>query len=257
MTIDPSASIHPTAIVNQGAVVGPNVEIGPFVIIHENVEIGRDSSVGAYCELGISTPLSDGSPLVIRENSTIRSRSTFYEGSSFGSRLITGHGITVREGVSAGENLQIGTLGDIQGTCTIGNYVRFHSNVHIGKHSKIEDFVWIFPFVVLTNDPHPPSDVQLGVIIKRFASIATMSTILPGVEVGEGALVGACSNVGKNVGEHRVVAGNPAEDRGPTERIRLRDGTRRPAYPWTRHFSRGYPEEIVRKWHSEAELSNG
>lgn len=255
MTIHPNASIHHTAIIGDGAEIGADVEIGPFSIVHENVRIGRGSKVGAYCELGVRTPLCDGSPLTIGDYAVIRSRATFYMGSSFGNRLTTGHDVTVREGVVAGENLQIGTLGDIQGDCTIGNFVRFHSNVHIGKQSVVEDFVWVFPFVVLTNDPHPPSDIQLGVTIRRFASIATMSTILPGIEIGEGALVGACSNVGKNVAPHRVVSGNPAEDRGPTERIRLRDGTKRPAYPWTRHFTRGYPDEVVALWHREASAS--
>ena len=48
----------------------------------------------------------------------------------------TGHRVTVREGVKAGSDLQIGTLTDLQGDCTIGNYVRMHSNVHVGKYCK-------------------------------------------------------------------------------------------------------------------------
>ena len=240
--------IHPSAIVGPGATLGDGVEIGPFSIIHDNVELGAGSSVGSHCELGVPTRLSADSPLRIGANSVIRSHSVFYAGSTFGERLTTGHSVTIREKTVAGVNLQVGTLGDIQGDCVIGNYVRFHSNVHIGKHSVIEDFVWIFPYVVLTNDPHPPSEVQIGVTLRKFCAIATMTTILPGEEVGEGALVGAHSNVVKNVEPHRVVSGNPAVDRGATDRIRLRDGTQRPAYPWNTHFTRGYPDEVVRSW---------
>ncbi len=64
----------------------------------------------------------------------------FYEGSLFAEKLITGHRVTVREKTIAGKNLQIGTLSDIQGHCTIGNYVRMRSNVHIGQHSKIGNY---------------------------------------------------------------------------------------------------------------------
>ncbi len=241
-------AIHPSALVSSEARLGEGVEIDPFTVIHGNVEIGAGTKIGGHCEIGVPTPLGDGSPLRIGVNSTIRSHSVFYESSSFGDQLATGHRVTVRENTHAGQGLVIGTLGDIQGHCRIGDYVRFHSNVHVGQRTTIEDFVWVFPYVVFTNDPHPPSEVILGVTIRRFAAIATMSTILPGVTVGEGALVGACSAVTRDVGDHRIAAGNPATDRGPTSTIKLRDGTGRAAYPWTTHFHLGYPESVVAGW---------
>lgn len=63
--------------------------------------------------------------------------------------------------------------------------------MHIGKESKVGNFVWIFPYVVLTNDPHPPSNVTVGCEIGDYAAIATMSIILPGVKVGQHSLIGA------------------------------------------------------------------
>ena len=156
--------------------------------------------------------------------------------------------MTVRERCRAGEGLQIGTLCDIQGHCKIGYHTKLHSNVHIGQGSTIGDFVWIFPYVVLTNDPHPPSEVLEGVTVERYAVIATMSTILPGVTIGEGSLVGACSAVTKDVAPHRIVVGNPAKDRGDTSQVMLRDGTNRAAYPWPTHFHRGYPDWAVVAW---------
>ena len=132
----------------------------------------------------------------------------FYNGSVFGERLITGHRVTVREKTFAGKNLQIGTLGDIQGHCTIGDYVRFHSNVHIGQKSLIGNFVWIFPYVVLTNDPHPPSETLIGVTVCDYAAIATMSVILPGAVVAKGVLVGAHSSLKGETQEDWVYAGS-------------------------------------------------
>lgn len=243
--------IHPTALVAPEARLGRNVSVGPFTIIHPNVEIGDDSEIGAHCEIGHPTARAEGEPLVIGAGALIRSYSLFYEGSSFGERLVTGHRVTVREGVRAGENLQIGTLSDIQGTCAIGNHVRFHSNVHIGQHATVGNYVWIFPYVVLTNDPHPPSDVMLGATVEDFAAVATMSVILPGVTVGRGALVGAHSSVNRDVAADMVVAGSPAKVVCRTEEIKLRDGSGRPAYPWRRHFSRGYPDAAVKAWLEE------
>jgi len=241
-------SIHPTAIVSDQAKLGRDVSIGPFTVIHENVEIGDNVRIEGFCEIGVSNHLSQGKPLVIGSGSHIRSHSIFYEASTFGSGLTTGHRVTVREQTIAGKNLQIGTLSDIQGHCKIGDYVRFHSNVHIGQKSTIGDFVWIFPYVVLTNDPHPPSNVLKGVTVKDFAVIATMSVILPGVTIAKNVLIGAHSSVNRDTEEGMVYAGSPAKAICETSRIRLQDGTGDSAYPWTNHFTRGYPEDVVENW---------
>ena len=192
--------------------------------------------------------------LVIGKNSHIRSHSIFYEGSVFGENLTTGHRVTVREKTKAGRNFQIGTLGDIQGHCEIGDFVRFHSNVHIGQKSRISDYVWIFPYVVLTNDPHPPSNILKGVTIESYVAIATMSVILPGVTIGEGALIGAHSSVSKNVNPDTVVAGSPAKYVCNTDAIKMKDGSNASAYPWRRHFHRGYPPEMIERWIKEFDV---
>ena len=132
-------AIHPTALIGAAASIDPSAEIGAFTVVHDNVEIGARCVVGSHCELGVASDLSDGSPLVVGADALIRSHSVFYAGSSFGEGLVTGHRVTVREGTRAGLNFQIGTLGDIQGHCAIGDYVRFHSNVHVGQHTVIED----------------------------------------------------------------------------------------------------------------------
>jgi len=244
--------IHPTAIVYEGAKLGKNVRIGPFSIVYSNVVIGDGVVIGAHCEIG--HPVFGEiklSPLEIGENSFIRSHSIFYEGSTFGENLITGHRVTVREKTFAGRDMQIGTLSDIQGTCHIGNFVKLHSNVHIGQHSRIEDYVWIFPYVVLTNDPHPPSNVMMGVIVEKYVAIATMSVILPGVTLKEGALIGAHSSVAKDVAPDTVVSGAPAKFICNTDQIKLKDGSGKSAYPWRRHFHRGYLPDAVKQWISE------
>jgi acetyltransferase-like isoleucine patch superfamily enzyme len=252
---DISQHIHPTAIVSEGAILGENVIIGPFSIIHKNVILGEGTVIGSHCEIGHPAHnIEECPPLQIGKNSFIRSHSIFYEGSIFGENLMTGHRVTVREKTTAGRNFQIGTLSDIQGTCEIGDFVKFHSNVHIGQESKIHDYVWIFPYVVLTNDPHPPSNIKIGVTLEKYVAVATMSTILPGVIVKEGALIGAHSCVSKDVKPNTIVAGSPAKFICNTDRIKLKDGSNNKAYPWRRHFHNGYLPETVNQW--IAEFSN-
>ena len=93
--------------------------------------------------------------------------------------------------------------------------------------------------------------MMLGVTLEDFVAIATMSIILPGVTVKSGALVGAHSSVNRSVEPNTVVAGSPAKFICNTDSIKLKDGSGESAYPWRRHFHRGYPEAAVASWVAE------
>jgi acetyltransferase-like isoleucine patch superfamily enzyme len=230
-------------------VIGDRCTIGHYTHIEDDVVIGDDVTIESYCHIGYPTPRAAGEKLVIGADSLIRSHSVLYQGSTLGRGTQTGHHVTVREHTVAGDGWHLGTLCDIQGEVKIGKYVHMHSNVHVGQKAVIGDFVWIFPYTVLTNDPHPPSEGFLdGVTVEDYAVIATMCCILPGVRVGTRSLVGAQSLVSNDVPPDTVVAGVPAQERGPTSRVKLRDATSAPAYPWMRHFHRGYPPDVVADW---------
>ena len=107
----------------------------------------------------------------------------------------------------------------------------------------------IYPFVVLTNDPTPPSNSLLGVNISSYAQISVFSVLLPGVSIGEHALVGAQSTVARDVEPYSLVIGNPAKHVKDVRDIRSRQ-TGEPHYPWPYRFERGMPWEGVKydKW---------
>ena len=243
-------TVHPTAIVSGAARLGANVTIGAFSIVNANVELGDDSVVSSHCVLGeplaaaYATEDYDNPPLTIGRGALIRSGTALYAGSSIGERFECGHRVTIREGAIIGDHCRVGTLSDIQGHCRIGRYVRLHSNVHVGHRSSIADFVWIFPYVVLTNDPHPPSELLIGVTLEEFSVVATMSVVLPGVTVGRDALVGASSLVRKDVPPGTIVAGNPAREVAAVHDVRHRE-TGEPVYPWRYTFDRGMPWEGI------------
>lgn len=245
------AQIHSTAIIDPRAKIGDKVDIGAYSLIHGNVEIGDNVKIGSFCELGVNTPLGSGEPLIIKEKSLIRSHSVFYESSSFGSSLITGHHVVVRENTLAGEGFQIGTFSEIQGDCSIGDFVRFQSNVFVGKKTVIGNYVWVLPYVVFTNDPTPPSDTLIGATIEDFVSIAADSVIMPGVRLGRHSLIAANACVTRDVPPGMLVAGVPARIVSKTQSVVRRDGSGEAAYPWTRHFHRGYPKSVVEKWESD------
>lgn len=97
----------------------------------------------------------------------------------------------IREKTKMGDHCSVGTLSDIQGHATFGDYCRLHSNAHVCQGTKIGNFVYIYPYVVFTNDPTPPSNVYKGVTVGDYSIISTGSIIMPGIKIGENCLVGA------------------------------------------------------------------
>ena len=159
-----------------------------------------------------------------------------------GDHFQTGHYVMIREQSQIGHHVSVGNYSDIQGHVRIGNYVRFHSNDRIEQFSQIDDYVWIFPGVELTNDPTPPSEELLGVHVHSFAIIAAQATVLAGREIKSDSLVGAGAVVTKDVEPYTVVVGNPAHVVADVRDIRNKV-TGEPVYPWRDHFSRAMPWE--------------
>lgn len=234
--------------IEDNVTLGDNVYVDSNTIIRSNVTIEKGASIGANCIIGeylmdfYQDHQKHVHPLMIGENALIRSGTIIYGDCVIGSHFQTGHNVTIREKAQIGDNVSVGTLSDIQGNCKIGNYVRLHSNVHIGQLSIIDDFVWIFPYVVLTNDPTPPSEHFVGVHVCSFAIVATNAIVMPGITIGQDSLIGAGAIVTKDVEPYMVAVGNPAKSISDVRKIKNKI-TGEDAYPWREHFNRAMPWE--------------
>ena len=256
------AKIHPTSIISPGATLGRSVTVGPYSLINANVSVGDGTFVDSHSILGAPTagyyhgPEShEPAPCSIGSNSVIRSHAVVYEGVTIGDDFECGHHVTIRERTRIGVGVRVGTLCDLQPEVAIGNHVRLHSNVFVARGSTVEDLVWLFPYALLLDDPHPPSDAcTQGPTIRKFAVVGARATILSAVEVGEGAVVGGASLVRHNVPADTVVVGVPARVVGPTSDVVCRHGNIERVYPWWHHFRRGYPEGVLPDLDNEAEI---
>ena len=241
--------------ISDSAIIGKNVRIGDNTVIYDNVIIGDNSFICNDCIIG--EPLADyysekeyhNPPTIIGEGALIRSHTIIYADSIFGSNFSTGHRVTIREKSKFGNNCRLGTVTDIQGYVEFGDNCWLHSNVHIGQQSKIGNFVFIYPYVVLTNDPTPPSNICIGSEIGDFSQIAVGTVLLPATKIGKHCLVGAQSLVGGIYEDYSLIIGNPGKRIKDVRELKSKD-TGESHYPWPKNFNRGMPweEEGFENW---------
>jgi len=119
-------------------------------------------------------------------------------------------GVRLGEFVSIGESVYIGI------DTHIGDHTRIGQGAHITDHMTIGERVFISPHVVFCNDRHPvvnnPAFKRDVPCVDDDVSIGTNATILPGVILGRGCIVGAGAVVTKSVEPYTTVYGNPAKE---------------------------------------------
>lgn len=121
----------------------------------------------------------------------------------------------VLEHAVIGDNCNINAQVLIENDVVIGNNVTVKSGVQLWDGTRVEDDVFIGPNAAFTNDFMPRSkqypEAFLGITLKHGASIGANATLLPGITVGERAMVGAGAVVTEDVPAYAVVVGNPAK----------------------------------------------
>ena len=191
-------------MISKTAIIHPGVKLGKVCVIEDFVIIGAPPKGSVPGEL----------ETVIGDNAVIRSHTVIYAGNKIGNNFQTGNKANIRELNEIGDDVSIGTLSVIEHHVKIGHGVRVHSQVFIPEYCVLEEGCWIGPNVVLTNAKYPKSrnakKELAGVHIMKNAIVGANSTLLPGINVGQFALIGAGSVVTKDVLSKAVVAGNPA-----------------------------------------------
>ncbi len=149
---------------------------------------------------------------MIGKNAVIRSGTIIYCDVIIGDDFQSGHNVMIREKTRIGNRVSIGTAAVIEGNTTIGNEVNLQSMVYIPTDTVIGNNVFIGPNTVLTNDRYPPTRIGglKGPQIMDGAAIGANVTLLPGVCIGNGALVAAGAVVTRNVPAHKLAIGTPA-----------------------------------------------
>lgn len=141
--------------------------------------------------------------------------------------VVLGQGVSVVAfvnlyGCVVGDQTRIGPFVEIQAGASIGARCKISSHTFVCEGVTIEDEVFVGHHVCFTNDvvpratrddgsPQTADDWQVvPTRVRRRASIGSGAVILAGIEIGEGALIGAGAVVTKDVPAHTVVAGVPA-----------------------------------------------
>jgi UDP-2-acetamido-3-amino-2,3-dideoxy-glucuronate N-acetyltransferase len=121
-------------------------------------------------------------------------------------------------GAVIGEDCNLCDHTFVENDVVIGNRVTIKSGVQLWDSITVEDDVFIGPNATFTNDPFPRSKQYpksfTRTIIRQGASIGANATILPGLTIGQYAMVGAGSVVTEDVPPFSVVVGNPARITG-------------------------------------------
>lgn len=183
-----------------------NVIVGKRSVVQENVWLGMPSRefLGRKEEDLPRTKIGD--------NAVLRSGTIIYCGVTIGQNFRSGHTVLIREETVIGDNVLVGTNTVIDGRTTIGSNVSIQSSVYIPTDTIIEDFVFIGPNAVLTNDKYPIRKQKplKGATVRKGATIGANATLLPEIEVGEGAVVAAGSVVTRDVPAWKLAIGVPA-----------------------------------------------
>jgi acetyltransferase-like isoleucine patch superfamily enzyme len=197
--------IHPTAIVY------PGTKLGEGVKVLEHAVVGKQPALSPRS----TTKREELPPAEIGDGTIVSTGAVVFAGAEIGARVILGDQSCVRERVVVGADVVIGRGSLVENDTTIGAMTKIQAEAYITAYSTLEDYVFIAPCVVTTNDnfmgrTERRRELIKGPTIRRGARIGGGAVLLPGIEIGEEAFVGAGAVVTKDVQARMVVVGNPA-----------------------------------------------
>ena len=200
-----AAEVHPTATVYPGTVLGEGAKV------LENAVVGKQPTLSPR-----STAKRDPlPPAEIGDGTIVSTGAILFAGTRLGARVILGDQACVRERCVIGDDVVVGRGSLVENDTTIGALTKIQADAYVTAYSTLEENVFIAPCVVTTNDDfmgrtERRHDRIKGPTIRRGARIGGGAILLPGVEIGEEAFVGAGAVVTKDVEPRTLVVGNPA-----------------------------------------------
>lgn len=124
----------------------------------------------------------------------------------------------VMKGAVIGEHCNIGECSFVEAGAVLGSHVTVKNGVSVWDRVTTEDYVFLGPNAVLTNDPFPRShpdykghpEKWLPTLLREGATVGANATIICGHTLGRWCFVGAGAVVTRDVPSHGLVVGSPA-----------------------------------------------
>jgi acetyltransferase-like isoleucine patch superfamily enzyme len=209
LLLGPGVEIPAGTYIGAHVVIHAGTTLGPGCHIEHGAVIGKTGRVNA----GSSNPSAQGSPTVIGAGTIIGCHAVICSGASTGEGAFIGDHVLVRERARIGAGASIGHAGTVGLGAVIGDRTRLQGYCGIAAKVVIEEDCFIGPYVAVLagmtmrpGDDHSPGPAT----IRQGCKIGSAVQILPGVEIGAGATVGAASVVTRNVAAGSLVRGAPA-----------------------------------------------
>ncbi len=215
---DKNVIIEDNVTIGVNCRIGYNVVIREGTIIGDNARIDDNTVIGKYpmrASLSIFKEESNLPPTHIGDNCLIGANTVIYIGSTISNNVLIADLASVRENTNIGEYTIIGRGVTIENYVKIGKRCKLESECYITAYSEIEDYVFIAPGVVTSNDNYLGRTEERfkhfkGITVKKGGRIGANAVILPGKIIGEDAVVAAGSVVTKDVAPRKIVMGAPA-----------------------------------------------
>jgi acetyltransferase-like isoleucine patch superfamily enzyme len=198
-------------------------EIAETAVVYPGTVIGEGCKILDYAVVGKQPTLSPRStakreelpPLELGAGTIVSTGAVVFAGTTLGERAIVGDQACVRERCTIGDDVVIGRDSLVENATPVGALTKIQAHAYITAYSLLEDYVFIAPCVVTTNDnfmgrTEKRHDLVKGPTIRRGARIGGGAVLLPGIEVGEEAFVGAGAVVLRDVPARALVVGSPA-----------------------------------------------
>ncbi len=210
--------------IGSGVKIGTGSVIGHNAVLHNDCQIGRDVRIDDGVVIGkqplrslASAVTHDVSlpPTIIGNGCLLGTHAVVYRGASIGDGVLIADLATVREQTVIGELTIIGRGVAVENQVRIGIRCKIETGAYITAMSTLGDYCFVAPEVTFTNDNYVGRSEERfkhfgGVTMQRGARIGANATVLPGITIGEDALVAAGSVVTRNVNPGMVAMGSPA-----------------------------------------------